>query len=43
MYVNGMGFRLIETVKEIHHTTIIHWVKQVGRILPDACDPETIP
>lgn len=28
MYVNGMGFRAIERVTEIHHTTIIGWVKQ---------------
>jgi transposase-like protein len=43
MYVNGMGFRGIERVKGVHHTTIIHWVKQVGGHLPDAYDPETIP
>jgi len=23
-YVNGMGFRAIERLKEAHHTTIIH-------------------
>jgi hypothetical protein len=28
MYVNGMGFRAIERVTEIHHTTIIGWLKQ---------------
>ena len=27
MYLNGMGFRAIERVTEIHHTTIISWVK----------------
>ena len=43
MYVNGMGFRAIERVKGIHHTTIINWVKKVGAILPDAYDPEVIP
>jgi transposase-like protein len=32
MYVNGMGFRAIERVKGIHHTTIIHWVKIVGKL-----------
>ncbi len=26
MYLNGMGFRGIERVTEIHHTTIIDWV-----------------
>jgi transposase-like protein len=43
MYVNGMGFRAIERVKGVHHTTIINWVKQVGELLPDAYEPETIP
>ena len=33
MYVNGMGFRGIERVKGVHHTTIITWVKQVGELL----------
>ena len=43
MYVNGMGFRAIERVKGIHHTTIINWVKQVGELLPNAYNPEQIP
>ncbi|NJK56119.1 MAG: IS1 family transposase [Pleurocapsa sp. SU_5_0] len=43
MYVNGMGFRAIERVKGVHHTTIITWVKEVGELLPDSYDPETIP
>ena len=43
MYVNGMGFRAIERVKGVHHTTVITWVKQVGERLPDAYNPETIP
>jgi transposase-like protein len=43
MYVNGMGFRAIERVKGVHHTTIITWVRQIGELLPDAYDPETIP
>lgn len=30
-------------VKGVHHTTVITWVKQVGKRLPDAYDPETIP
>jgi transposase-like protein len=42
-YVNGMGFRAIERQKGVHHTTIINWVKSVGRLLPEAYDPETIP
>ena len=43
MYVNGMGFRAIERVKGVHHTSIINWVKQVGELLHDAYEPETIP
>lgn len=43
MYVNGMGFRGIERVTGVHHTTVITWVKQVGERLPDAYDPEEIP
>lgn len=43
MYVNGMGFRAIERVKNVHHTTIMNWVKQVGKLLPDFYDPETNP
>ncbi len=43
MYVNGMGFRGIEPVKGVHHTTLITWVKLTGELLPDAYDPETIP
>ncbi len=43
MYVNGMGFRGIERVTGIAHTSVINWVEQVGDHLPDAYDPETIP
>ena len=43
MYVNGMGFRGIERVTGVHHTTVISWVKQVGEALPDAYDPEAVP
>jgi transposase-like protein len=43
MYVNGMGFRAIERVKGVHHTTLITWVRQVGEYLPDAYDPQTTP
>ncbi len=42
MYVNGMGFRVIERVKGVHHTRIINWVKQVGELLPNAYDSEII-
>lgn len=43
MYVNGMGLRAIERVKGVHHTTMITWVKEVAKLLPNAYDPETIP
>ena len=43
MYVNGMGFRAIERIKGVHHTSIINWVKKVGKLLPNAYAPETIP
>lgn len=43
MYVNGLGFRAIERVKGVHHTTIINWVKLVGKNLPDTYTPEKIP
>ena len=43
MYVNGMGFRGIERVTGVHHTTVINWVRQVGERLPLAYDPETTP
>ena len=33
MSVNGLGFRAIERVKNVHHTTIINWVKQVVELL----------
>lgn len=28
MYVNGSGFRAIERVKKVHHTTVINWAFQ---------------
>ena len=43
MYVNGMGFRGIERVTGIHHTTVINWVRQAGESLPDAYDPDETP
>ena len=43
MYVNGMGFRAIERIKGVHHTRILNRVKQVGELLPDAYEPDTIP
>jgi transposase-like protein len=43
MYLNGMGFRGIERVKGVHHTTIIYWVKQLGEKLPDVPKEDVIP
>ncbi len=43
LYLNGMGFRAIERVKHVHHTTIIYWVKQLGDRLPDAPAENNIP
>jgi len=43
MYVNGMGFRGIERVTGVHHTTVIYWVKQVGENLPNTYEPDSIP
>lgn len=43
MYVNGLGFRVIERVTGVHHTTVIHWVKQGSDSLPDAYPPDEIP
>lgn len=40
MYLNGMGLRAIERVTQIHHTTLIHWIRQAGINLPDV--PESL-
>ncbi|BAQ66136.1 InsA protein [Geminocystis sp. NIES-3709] len=42
MYVNGMGFRAIERVKGVPHTTVINWVKDVAKLLPNSYQAETI-
>lgn len=42
-YVNGMGIAGIERTNKVHHTTVIHWVKQVAKQLPDAPPWEEIP
>ena len=43
MYLNGMGLRGIERVTEIHHTTVMHWVREAGLKLPDAPEEGEIP
>lgn len=35
MYLNGMGLRAIERITDIHHTTIMNWVKESGEELPE--------
>ena len=43
MYLNGMGLRGIERVTDIHHTTVLHWIREAGHRLPDAPESEEIP
>jgi len=38
-----MGFRAIERVKGVHHTTVIDGAEQVGQRLPEPYEPEAIP
>ena len=35
MYLNGLGFRAIERITGIRHTTIINWVKESAQELPE--------
>lgn len=43
LYVNGMGFRAIERVSGVHHTTVIYWVKQRAEQLEDAAKAAEVP
>lgn len=43
LYVNGMGFRAIERVTSVHHTTVISWVKQLGALLKNSPDSFEMP
>jgi transposase-like protein len=43
MYLNGMGLRAIERNTEIHHTTVMHWIRSVATSLPNAPQVEEIP
>ncbi len=43
MHVNSMSFRGIQRVEGVHHTTVIHWLKQVGGQLPDRYNPDIRP
>ncbi len=38
-----LGLRGIERVTGIHHTTIMHWVREAGHQLPDAPEAVEIP
>jgi transposase-like protein len=35
MYLNGRGFRGIERVTDVHHITIMNWVKESAENLPE--------
>jgi hypothetical protein len=43
MYLNGMGLRAIERVTEIHHTTVMHWIRETAATLPEAPQTEEHP
>ena len=43
MYLNGMGVRGISRVTEISHVTILNWIEQSGKRLPDSYDPKYLP
>jgi transposase-like protein len=43
MYVNGSGFRAIQRVKKVHHTTVINWVRELGKTLPNSPEYNEIP
>ena len=38
-----MGLRGIERVTEIHHTTVMNWIREAGIKLPNAPEEEEIP
>ena len=42
MYFNGYGFRTIERLKKVHHTTVISWVKQIAAQLPQKSETTDI-
>lgn len=42
MYCNGMGFRQIERCTGISHNSVINWVKETERRLPETKAVETI-
>jgi insertion element IS1 protein InsB len=42
-YLNQMGFRAIGRHHNVHHTTVIQWVKEAGEQLPNAPSLEESP
>ena len=42
MYLNGMGFRAIERVMGVQHTTVTDWVRQKGKKLPNSIATENV-
>ena len=38
-----MGLRAIESVTNVHHTTVIYWVKQLGAQLEKVPEVDVIP
>lgn len=40
MYLNGLGFRGIERITGIHHTTVINWVRESGQELREDDDED---
>ena len=43
MYLNGMGLRGIERVTDIHHTTVMHWIREAGHEVSDAPEADELP
>jgi hypothetical protein len=37
------GFRAIQRVKKVHHTTVINWVRELGNTLPNSPEYNEIP
>ncbi len=42
MYFNGMGFRQIERCTDVSHNSVINWVKDAAKQLPEHPPIETI-
>lgn len=43
MYLNGMGLRAIERVTEVHHITVMHWIREAAATLPHAPQVKELP